>query len=146
MKQIICIFLMLGMMLSFAGCANKDEVSMGNPEVEGESYGIDLMGEGIQPMSEELATADILRKTAEDYLEGIHIFTIQDAKGRTYADIKDYIGVDATEFQYRADFGQRIYTWRPSDAPEGYLTVTFCEINGQWVLLSAASSKLEKVE
>ena len=145
MKKIICIFLIL-MLLSLAGCGKQNEVSMGNPEVEGAAYGIDLMGEGIQPMSEELATAETLRKTAEEYLEGIHIFTIQDAKGRTYENLKDYIGVDATEFQYRADFGQRIYTWRPSDHSEGYLTVTFCEINGEWVLLSAASSKLGEAQ
>lgn len=142
MKRPICVFLVLILTVCLAACSKKDETSLGNPEVEGAAFGVDLMKEGVQPMSEELASVETLRKTAEEYLEGITLFRNEDSRGRTYADLKAYIGVDATEYQYKSGFGQRVYTWRASDSAEAYLRITFSEINGQWVLLNAASAKL----
>lgn len=146
MKKLIAILLAALLLVTLAACGNKDGgAKEGGSETktveDGTSFGIDLTGEETQPMSEELAEVATLKKTAEEYLEGNTLFVYSNDE-RTYADFKEYIGVDASEYQYDAENQFRNYTWVASDDSTAKLVITFAENEGNWTLYAAGSTNL----
>lgn len=147
MKKLFAILLAAMLLFTMAACGNKNgEGTPGASETQGAedgtSFGIDLTGEGTQPMSEELAKMETLKKTAEKYLEGSTLFAYSNDE-RTYADFKDYIGVDATEYQFDAENQYRNYIWKASDNSTAQLMITFAENEGNWTLYAAGSTNLD---
>ncbi|MBE7019179.1 MAG: hypothetical protein E7413_04820 [Ruminococcaceae bacterium] len=147
MKKLIAILLSVMLLVTLAACGNKEETKQGGTEAttqeaqDGTAFGIDLAGEGTQPMSEELAEVAVLKKTAEEYLGGNSLFAYSNDE-RTYADFKEYIGVDASEYQYDAENQYRNYTWVASDDSTAKLVITFAENEGNWTLYAAGSTNL----
>lgn len=137
MKKLVALLLVVVMALSLAACGAPATKA---PE-DGSSFGIDLTKEGTQTMGEEMATVEVLKKTAEEYLEGGTLFAYSNDT-RTYGDFKAYIGVDANEYQYNEDQNQRTYIWKASDDSTAWFAAIFQEKDGNWTLYASSSANL----
>lgn len=105
MKKIIALMLAMMMALTLAACA-KDNGGNGGEAADG----LDYTSEELQPITEERATADVLAEAGKYYMDGLASNPTEFSK-LTYKDVKEHIGVDASEFQYFASWQQYRYTW-----------------------------------
>ena len=105
MKKIIALMLAMMMALTLAACAKDNGGNSG-----GAADGLDYTSEELQPITEERATADVLAEAGKYYMDGLASNPTEFSK-LTYKDVKEHIGVDASEFQYFASWQQYRYTW-----------------------------------
>ena len=140
MKKLVTLCLATMMILMLAACGGTQTPATTTPE-DGSAFGIELTKEGVQAMGEEKVTVEVLKKTAEEYLEGGTMFAYSNDT-RTYGDFKAYIGVDANEYQYNEDQNQRTYIWKASDDSTAWFAAIFQEKDGNWVLYASSSANL----
>ena len=105
MKKIIALMLAMMRTLTLAACA-KDNGGNGG----GAADGLDYTSEELQPITEERASKDTLAEAGKYYMDGLASNPTEFSK-LTYKDVKEHIGVDASEFQYFASWQQYRYTW-----------------------------------
>lgn len=144
MKKIFALLMAVMMVFSFAACGNDDgnKGEGGKAPRDGSNLDIDLKAEGLQTIGEPEATVEILKKTAEEYLEGSTMF-FNDA--RQYADFVDYIGCDATEYEFKEVYGKKqgSFIWRATDDDTAYFAVFFdLQEDGTWKLSASGSGNL----
>ena len=148
-KKIIALLLalMLGIAI-LAACGDGDKGDKkgengddkgGAAEIDGSSYGIDLASTEVQQMSAERASKEKLSQAVTEWLEGMTMFV--DSK-LTYKDFVDYIGCDATEYNFDASFNSRVYTWKAEGSDNSVLSVWFKQSGNTWTLSMTGSTNL----
>ena len=151
MKKIIAVLLILMLGITIlAGCSEKSNngengdakdggKSDNAVEIDGSSYGIDLTSTEVQQMSAERASKEKLDKTVTEWLEGNTMFY---DSSLTYKDFVDYIGCDATEYNFDASFNARVYTWKADGSDNSVLSVWFKQSGNTWKLSMSGSTNL----
>ncbi len=152
MKRLLALLLALVMLLSLAACAGEakedgkkdrdrndsNTVADTDDGAAAADPGIDLEAEGEQAMSDERASMAVLVETRDVWLEGKFSFAL-DENPKTYEDFVDHIGCEASFYEYKADDGERCYTWvAEEDATAKFLAV-FWETPQGWTLYSVGS-------
>ena len=149
MKKFVLATLLLVLCLSLVACSgSKEPAPTTTTETitdvastnDGSSYGIDMTAEGMQKMSEEYATADTLKKVRDEYLGGNTMFKYS-GDTRTYADFAEYIGVDASQYQFKN--GERTYIWYVGGSTTSYFAATFGEEEGAFILYATTAVNLD---
>jgi len=151
MKKILSLVLILVLCFALTACGGKKETPKDEPKAEpvvetktvndGSSFGIDLMAEGSQKMSTEYASVDTLKKVRDEYLGGNTMFMYSNDT-RTYADFVEYIGVDASSYQYNAGKNERTYIWNADGKDNSYFAAIFAEKDGSYVLYASSAANL----
>jgi hypothetical protein len=151
MKKIIALLLIFIFGITMlAGCSDKsnngengDDKDGGKSdnavEIDDSSYGIDLTSTEVQQMSAERASKEKLDKTVTEWLEGNTMFY---DSSLTYKDFVDYIGYDATEYNYDASYKARVYTWKADGSDNSVLGVWFKQNGNTWNLSMTGSTNL----
>ena len=103
MKRIIALMLAMMMALTLVACGSKKNDG-------GAAGGLDMTSEELQPITDERADSNVLAEAGKYYMDGL-ASNAAGFSGTTYQDMKDRIGVDASEFQYFAGYHQYRYTW-----------------------------------
>ena len=152
MKRLLALLLALVMLLSLAACAgeakedekkdrDRNDSNTGADTDDGAvaaDPGVDLEAEGEQALSDERASMAVLVETRDVWLEGRFSFAL-DENPKTYEDFVDHIGCEASFYEYKADDGERCYTWvAEEDATAKFLAV-FWETPQGWTLYSVGS-------
>lgn len=78
-------------------------------------------------MSTERASAEVLRETAQTYLGGYNYFEGTEQANLTYNDIKEHIGVDASEYRYDDTQQAELYIWYVDGDDKASLNVWFVD-------------------
>ena len=108
MKKLLIAMISVIMVLALTACGGGNGNSS-NSGSNGESsssavsenpYNLDMKSTEVQPMSNERATIEVLRETAETYFGGLNYFVGSEQANLTYNDVKEHIGVDAAEHRY----------------------------------------------
>ena len=152
MKRLLALLLALVMLLSLAACAGEAKEDEKKDRDRNDSNtvadtddgavaadpGVDLEAEGEQALSDERASMAVLVETRDVWLEGRFSFAL-DENPKTYEDFVDHIGCEASFYEYKADDGERCYTWvAEEDATAKFLAV-FWETPQGWTLYSVGS-------
>ena len=96
MKKSIALVLAMLMTLSLTACGGG-----GSSDKGGALPGIDMKSTDTQTVTSDRATLEVLNETFFTYLGGLNYFTESDAQSKlTYADLKEHIGVDCSEYRY----------------------------------------------
>ena len=152
MKRLLALLLALVMLLSLAACAGEAKEDEKKDRDRNDSNtvadtddgaaaadpGVDLEAEGEQAQSDERASKAVLLETRDVWLEGRFSFAL-DENPKTYEDFVGHIGCEASFYEYKADDGERCYTWvAEEDAAAKFLAV-FWETPQGWTLYSVGS-------
>ena len=110
MKKSIALVLAMLMTLSLTACGG------GGSSDKGDALpGIDMKSTDTQTVTSDRATLEVLNETFFTYLGGLNYFTESDAQSKlTYADLKEHIGVDCSEYRYEEEYQRGVYTDRKS--------------------------------
>lgn len=131
MKKIAAILLVLIMTVSLAACGgnggNGGSGGSGSSSESGNAYNLDMKSTEAQPMSTERASAEVLRETAQTYLGGYNYFEGTEQANLTYNDIKEHIGVDASEYRYDDNRQAELYIWYVDDDDKASLNIWFID-------------------
>ena len=126
MKKSITLVLAALMMLSLTACG-------GSKDKGGALPGIDMKSTDTQTVTSDRATLEVLNETFFTYLGGLNYFTDGDPQAKlTYADLKEHIGVDCSEYQYQEEYQRGVYTWYSQEDEACCLTLFFGD-NGKLV-------------
>lgn len=146
MNKILALLMALAMMSALTACnSNGGDVSNadtsinssgGSSQANDNPYNLDYTSAELQPMSNERASKDTLLNAKKYYLDGLKSAPADFTK-QTYKDVAEYIGVDASEFQYFESYKQYRYTWY-IEGNEGPCLLTTFDANGN--LYSVTSS------
>ena len=135
-KKIFCMFMVVFMCFSITACGSKSDDSK-------EKYKLDYESTEVQPMSEERASADVLKQTEYEWLEGATIFPDGSSySDYTYEDFVKHIGVDASQYQYSSDFDGRMYIWIAKESDNKMFSILLKESGGVWNLDSAGCANI----
>ena len=138
MKKSIALILAVLMTLSLAACGGGG----GSSDKGGALPGIDMKSTDIQAVTSDRATLEVLNETFFTYLGGLNYFTEGDAQSKlTYADLKEYIGVDCSEYQYDEEYQRGVYTWYAAEDEACCLSLFFGD-NGKLVAAGAYNLSL----
>ena len=162
-KKILSIALALMLMLTltlFLAACNGDEGNnsgnttndapangaRNNSAVDGSAFGIDLTSTEVQQMSAERASAEKLKDVVWDWLGGGTMFIdgMHDEAKLTYGDFVDFIGVDATEYNFEPSSDARFYTWIAEESDASKFAAWFIERGGTWSLSMTGASNLNR--
>lgn len=73
---------------------------------------LNMKSTDTQTVTSDRATLEVLNETFFTYLGGLNYFTDSDPQAKlTYADLKEHIGVDCSEYQYQEEYQRGVYTW-----------------------------------
>ena len=127
MKKFLILMISIVMVFSFAACnGNGGNGESGSPE-SSNAYNLDMKSTEAQPMSTERASVDVLRETAQTYLGGLNYFEGSEQENLTYNDIKEHIGVDASEYRYDDTQQAELYIWYVDGDDKASLNVWFVD-------------------
>ena len=134
MKKLIALVLTMLMILSLTACGDKGGDGGGTDSA---LSGIDMKSEEIQEVSSDRTTEDVLSETFYTYLGGLNYFTDSDSQAKlTYADLKEHIGVDCSDYRYDATYERGIYTWYAGEDDVCSLSLFFGD-NGKLIAAGA---------
>ena len=136
MKKIIALMLAMMMVLTLAACGGKDNGGSSGDD-SGAAGGLDMTSEELQPITEERASQDVLAEAGKYYMDGLASDPSEFSK-LTYQDVKEHIGVDASEFQYFESYQQYRYTWYVEGSSGPSVLAVFNSADG--TLFSVTSS------
>ena len=137
MKKSIALVLAMLMTLSLTACGGG-----GSSDKGGALPGIDMKSTDIQAVTSDRATLEVLNETFFTYLGGLNYFTEGDAQSKlTYADLKEHIGVDCSEYQYDAEYQRGVYTWYAQEDDTCVLSLFFGD-NGKLIAAGAYNLSL----
>ena len=125
MKKFLFLMISIVMVFSIAACDGNDE--KGGSSDSGNAYNLDMKSTEAQPMSTERASVDVLRETAQTYLGGYNYFEGTEQANLTYNDIKEHIGVDASEYRYDDTQQAELYIWYVDGDDKASLNVWFVD-------------------
>ena len=104
MKKMFSLVLTLLMVFSLAACGGGGDGGSGGKKDSG-LPGIDMKSAEVQTVSSDRATLDVLNETFFTYLGGLNYFSDDEEQSKlTYADLKEHIGVDCSEYQYQEEY------------------------------------------
>ena len=133
MKKSIALVLAVLMMLSLAACGGGG----GSSDKGGALPGIDMKSTDTQTVTSDRATLEVLNETFFTYLGGLNYFTEGDAQSKlTYADLKEHIGVDCSDYRYDEAYQRGIYTWYADEDDACSLSLFFGD-NGKLIAAGA---------
>ena len=136
MKKIIALMLAMMMVLTLAACGGKDNGGNSGDD-GGAAGGLDMTSAELQPITDERASKETLAEAGKYYMDGLASNPSEFAK-MTYKDMKDHIGVDASEFQYFESWQQYRYTWYVEGSSGPSVLAVFNSTDG--TLFSVTSS------
>ena len=138
MKKSIALILAVLMTLSLAACGGGG----GSSDKGGALPGIDMKSTDIQAVTSDRATLEVLNETFFTYLGGLNYFTEGDAQSKlTYADLKEHIGADCSEYQYDEEYQRGVYTWYAAEDEACCLSLFFGD-NGKLIAAGAYNLSL----
>lgn len=138
MKKSIALILAVLMTLSLAACDGGG----GSSDKGGALPGIDMKSTDTQTVTSDRATLEVLNETFFTYLGGLNYFTEGDAQSKlTYADLKEHIGVDCSEYQYDEEYQRGVYTWYAAEDEACCLSLFFGD-NGKLIAAGAYNLSL----
>jgi len=106
----LSLVLSLLIVFSLTACGGGDGGSGGKKDSG--LPGIDMKSTEVQTVSADRATLDVLNETFFTYLGGLNYFSDDDEQSKlTYADLKEHIGVDCSDYCYDEAYQRGIYTW-----------------------------------
>lgn len=121
MKKSIVLVLAMLMTLSLTACGGG-----GSSDKGGALPGIDMKSTDTQTVTSDRATLEVLNETFFTYLGGLNYFTESDAQSKlTYADLKEHIGVDCSEYRYEEEYQRGVYTWYAAEDDACCLSLFF---------------------
>ena len=133
MKKSIALMLAMLMTLSLAACGGGG----GSKDKGGALPGIDMKSTDTQTVTSDRATLEVLNETFFTYLGGLNYFTDSDPQAKlTYADLKEHIGVDCSEYQYQEEYQRGVYTWYAEEDDACCLSLFFGD-NGKLIAAGA---------
>ena len=152
MKRLLALLLALVMLHSLAACAGEAKEDEKKDRDRNDSNtvadtddgaaaadpGVDLEAEGEQALSDERASMAVLVETRDVWLEGRFSFAL-DENPKTYEDFVDHIGCEASFYEYKADDGERCYTWVAEEDTTAKFLAVFWETPQGWTLYSVGS-------
>ena len=139
MKKSIALVLAVLMMLSLAACGGGGG---GSSSKGGALPGVDMKSADVQTVTSDRATLEVLNETFFTYLGGLNYFTESDAQSKlTYADLKEHIGVDCSEYQYDKEYQRGVYTWYAAEDEACCLSLFFGD-NGKLIAAGAYNLSL----
>lgn len=134
MKKLIALVLTMLMILSLTACGGEGGDGGGKDSA---LSGIDMKSEEVQDVSSDRTTEDVLSETFYTYLGGLNYFTDSDSQAKlTYADLKEHIGVDCSDYRYDATYERGIYTWYAGEDDVCSLSLFFGD-NGKLIAAGA---------
>lgn len=142
MKKIIALVLVLTMALCFAACG-KDEGDKPSAKDLEATYGISFTAAGEQTMSSDRASKDVLIETKDTWLGGKMTFAL-DPEAKTYEELAEHIGCDASTYTYSADDAERSFVWIAEGDETAKFVAVFWETADGWTLYSIGSTNLSK--
>ena len=138
MKKSIALMLAVLMTLSLAACGGGG----GSSDKGGALPGIDMKSTDIQAVTSDRATLEVLNETFFTYLGGLNYFTEGDAQSKlTYADLKEHIGVDCSDYRYEEEYQRGVYTWYAQEDDACVLALFFGD-NGKLIAAGAYNLSL----
>ena len=136
MKKSIVLVLAMLMTLSLTACGG------GGGSKDSTLPGIDMKSTDIQAVTSDRATLEVLNETFFTYLGGLNYFTEGDVQSKlTYADLKEHIGVDCSEYQYDEEYQRGVYTWYAQEDDACVLSLFFGD-NGKLIAAGAYNLSL----
>ena len=137
MKKSIVLVLAMSMTLSLTACGGG-----GSSDKGGALPGIDMKSTDTQTVTSDRATLEVLNETFFTYLGGLNYFTESDAQSKlTYADLKEHIGVDCSEYRYEEEYQRGVYTWYAAEDDACCLSLFFGD-NGKLIAAGAYNLSL----
>ena len=137
MKKSIVLVLAMLMTLSLTACGGG-----GSSDKGGALPGIDMKSTDTQTVTSDRATLEVLNETFFTYLGGLNYFTESDAQSKlTYADLKEHIGVDCSEYRYEEEYQRGVYTWYANEDDACCLSLFFGD-NGKLIAAGAYNLSL----
>ncbi len=137
MKKSIVLVLAMLMTLSLTACGGG-----GSSDKGGALPGIDMKSTDTQTVTSDRATLEVLNETFFTYLGGLNYFTESDAQSKlTYADLKEHIGVDCSEYRYEEEYQRGVYTWYAAEDDACCLSLFFGD-NGKLIAAGAYNLSL----
>ena len=137
MKKSIVLVLAMLMTLSLTACGGGGSIDKG-----GALPGIDMKSTDTQTVTSDRATLEVLNETFFTYLGGLNYFTESDAQSKlTYADLKEHIGVDCSEYRYEEEYQRGVYTWYAAEDDACCLSLFFGD-NGKLIAAGAYNLSL----
>ena len=138
MKKSIALILAVLMTLSLAACGGGG----GSSDKGGALPGIDMKSTDTQTVTSDRATLEVLNETFFTYLGGLNYFTEGDAQSKlTYADLKEHIGVDCSDYRYEEEYQRGVYTWYAAEDEACCLSLFFGD-NGKLIAAGAYNLSL----
>ena len=128
MKKFLILMISIVMVFSFAACGgNGGNGESGGSSESSNAYNLDMKSTEAQPMSTERASAEVLRETAQTYFGGLNSFEGSEQENLTYNDVKEHIGVDASEYRYDDTQQAELYIWYVDGDDKASLNVWFVD-------------------
>lgn len=138
MKKSIALVLAMLMTLSLTACGGGG----GSSDKGGALPGIDMKSTDTQTVTSDRATLEVLNETFFTYLGGLNYFTESDAQSKlTYADLKEHIGVDCSEYRHEEEYQRGVYTWYAAEDDACCLSLFFGD-NGKLIAAGAYNLSL----
>ena len=138
MKKSIALVLAMLMTLSLTACGGGG----GSSDKGGALPGIDMKSTDTQTVTSDRATLEVLNETFFTYLGGLNYFTESDAQSKlTYAELKEHIGVDCSEYRYEEEYQRGVYTWYAAEDEACCLSLFFGD-NGKLIAAGAYNLSL----
>lgn len=135
MKKMLSLVLSLLIVFSLTSCGGGDGGSGGKKDSG--LPGIDMKSTEVQTVSADRATLDVLNETFFTYLGGLNYFSDDDEQSKlTYADLKEHIGVDCSDYCYDEAYQRGIYTWYADEDDACSLSLFFGD-NGKLIAAGA---------
>ena len=141
MKKFLALLLTMIMLVSLVACGGEQGAAA-QGEDEAPKAQIDLEAEGEQKVSDERAAKATLIETRDVWLEGKMTFALAtDAK--TYEEMVEHIGCEASIYENKPEDGERWYTWVAEEDETAKFLAVFWETGDGWTLYSIGSTNLQ---